>query len=251
MANDNYNSWGLTGRALPARVADNTYGEMRTSSRGELCVQPLGKAMQGHADEGGYFVATNPTIGTGIVGITAADGYDATETLYLLSNTATESEAVRVYLDFLEIACTVVDANGTNIRIDYHIDNISRFTSGGSAITPVNANMDSTATAKATLRFGAIVSPAASSSVRYLGGRLISSTDLVVDDVIRLDFGGGGTAQGTTSHLPAEATLSRYWQIAAPPVVLGPGDCFLFSVNCASQATTGATWSFNTGWYER
>lgn len=251
MANNPVNLWGVSNRALPTRSVDATYQPMRRSCRGDLMVQNRGKPLVSLADEGSYFVATNPTPGTGIAGIAAADGFDATETLFLLTNANTVASATRVYLDFLEIACTVVDTGGSNIRYDMHIDDSTRFSSGGSAITPVNPNMDSSAAAVATLRFGAVVTSAATANVRYLGGRLISSTDLVVDDVIRVDFGGDSpTKAGSFDHLPAEASLSRYFQIAAPPVVLAPAACFLFSVNCASQSGA-ATWSFNCGWHER
>lgn len=250
MANDNNNVWGLTGRVLPSRQTDQTYGPLRSTARGELVTAPIGKPMIGLADEGSYFVATNPTIGTGIAGIAAADGFDALETLFYLRNTDSDSGAKRLYLDFMELACTVVDTNGTNVRYDMHIDNTSRFSSGGTAITPVNVNMDSAAATIATLRFGAVVTTAASADVRYLGGRLVSSTDLVADDTFRFEFGSPGGGSNVISNLSAEATLPRGYIVAAPPVVLGPGDCFLFSINCASQSGA-ATWSFNAGWYER
>lgn len=240
---------GTVGRAVPGASSDGTQTPLRIGRHGEMYTIPAGPHRSTLADEGSYFVASNPTPGTGIAGIAAADGFNAAETLFLLYNTATTSESTRLYLDFLELSCTVVDTNGTDIRYDMHIDSTDRYTSGGSAITPVCPNMDSSASAKGRLKFGALVSAAASSGVRYLGGRLLSSTDLVANDCFRFDFGGaGGAGQGL--NYSEEATLGRIFQVASPPVVLGPGASFLFSINCSSQSGA-ATWSFNAGWWER
>ncbi len=242
---------GVIGRALPSRATDGTQMPARYGARGEQVVLPLtaGK-LHGLADEGSYFVATNPTVGTGIAGIAAADGYNAAETLFLLYNQSTDAEAVRIYLDFLELQCTVVDTGGTDIRFDHHIDNTDRFTSGGTNITPVSPNMDSSASAKGRLRFGAVVSASASTSVRYLGGRQLSSTDLVANDLMLFTYGGSNGYSAQTTNLTEEATASRIWQVSCPPVVLGPGDSYLFTINCASQSGA-ATWTFNCGWWER
>lgn len=252
MANqDIVHNWGLTGRALPSAVSDSAYGPMRVSRRGDVSVQSLtGGKLHGLADEGSYFVATNPTVATGIAGIAAADGYNAAETLFLLYNQSTESENIRLYLDFLELQCTVVDTNGTDVRFDHHIDTGDRFTSGGTNITPVSPNMDSSASAKGRLRFGAVVSTSASSSVRYLGGRQLASTDLVANDLMLFTYGGSNSFSAQTTGLTEEATAERMWQVGCPPVVLGPGDSYLFTINCASQSGA-ATWTFNCGWWER
>lgn len=251
MANDLVNSWGLAGRALPGAGTDQSYVPMRTTRRGEVVTQSLlGGKMHTLAQEGSYFVATNPTVGTGIAGIAAADGYSAIETLLLLYNQSTEAEAVHICLDFLELQCTVVDTNGTDLRFDHHIDNTDRFSSGGSAITPVNPCMDSTASPKGRLRFGAVVSSAASSSVRYLGGRQLASTDLVANDLMLFTYGGSNSFSNQNSNLTEEATLARFWHIACPPVVLGPGDSYLFTLNSASQSGA-ATYTFTAGWWER
>lgn len=250
---DNNRLWAEQRRTQPTPYSSGSEVPLVASPHGEQYVQgTYGGKLWTPADRGQYFVATNPTVATGIAGIAAADGYNAAETLFLLYNTATgaSGDETRIYLDFLELQCTVVDTAGTDIRFDHHIDSIDRFTSGGTNITPVNPNMDSSASAKGRLRFGAVVSASASTSVRYLGGRQLSSTDLVANDLMLFSFGGSNAFSSQGSNLTEEATLARLWQVACPPVVLGPGDSYLFTINCASQ-TGAATWTFNTGWVER
>lgn len=243
--------YGAASRARPSKYSDQATAPVRLTNRGDLVVQSLsGTKMHALAQEGSYFVATNPTVATGIAGIAAADGYNAAETLFLLYNQATAAEGIEVCLDFLELQCTVVDTGGTDIRFDHHIDTGDRFTSGGSNITPVSPNMNSSASAKGRLRFGAVVSSSASSSVRYLGGRQLSSTDLVANDLMYFSYGGSTSFSNQNSNLTEEVTLSRFWHVSCPAVVLGPGQSYLFTINCASQ-TGAATWTFNAGWWER
>jgi len=252
MANDPVNIYASASRALPALTAEGGTGPVRMTHRGELVAWQLGKPLYGACDEGGYFTAVNPTVGTGIAGIAAADGYSAIETLFLLYNSSTVAERTRLYLDYIEIHNTVVDTAGTNIRVDCHIDTGDRFSSGGTAITPANMNTDSTASAKGRLRFGAVVSTAASSSVRQVYGKALSTTDIVVEDVIRFEFGnsGGAASPASVLHQVGEGTTGRVWVLPCPPVVLGANSSFLMAVDCASQSGA-ATWAFNSGWFER
>lgn len=248
---DNNRLWGEGRRTQPTEYSDGAEVPLIASLHGEQYVQGVyGGKLWAPADRGQYFLGTNPTVATGIAGIAAADGYNAAETLFLLYNTATAAEKTRIFLDFLELQCTVVDTAGTDLRFDHHIDNIDRFTSGGTNITPVNVNMESSASAKGRLRFGAVVSTAASASVRYLGGRQLASTDLVANDLMLFTYGGSNSFSNQNSNLTEEATLARFWHVACPPVVLGPGDSYLFTLNSASQSGA-ATYTFNCGWVER
>lgn len=241
--------YGASYRSRPGLSADGGEAPLHTGLRGDLGTLPMGKALSNAALEGSYFAATNPTVGTGIAGIAAADGYNAEETLYYLRNAATAADGIWVIPDFIELACTVVDTNGTNILVSVHVDSASRFVSGGSAITPVNTNMGSSVSSSATLRFGAVVTSTTTTD-RLIYSRLISSTDLVADDIIRFDFGNQATGALQVLNNSEHATLGRMFNIGCPPVVLGPGTAMIVSVNCASQSGA-ATWSFATGWVER
>jgi AraC-like DNA-binding protein len=70
-------TWALASRGLPTpAVGDSVYIPARSSRYGELVTQALaGSKMYAAADEGSYFVATNPTPGTAIAGIATILGY--------------------------------------------------------------------------------------------------------------------------------------------------------------------------------
>lgn len=242
--------WGETHRDLPGTAySEGAAVPLRGSRRGELYVRDLvGPKLHSLADEGSYFVATNPTVGTGVAGIAAADGFDDLETLAFLRNTESASTGKRLYLDYIKLQATAAGTNGTNFSFAMKLDKgNNRFASGGSAITPVSPNMDSTAAAVATLRFGAVVTTAASADARLVASGLLRSVIKVVGDTYLFDF--GPSAKSMTSHIVAGTAIANV-VIPCPPVVVGPNQMFLLHEFAASQ-TVGAAYTFEIGWWER
>ena len=240
--------WAETRRDLPSTISEGSPGPLRGSRRGELAVQQLHGKLHGLADEGSYFVATNPTVGTGVAGIAAADGFDDLETLAFLRNTESAATGKRIYLDYILLVPTAAGTNGTTFSFAAKIDKgNNRFASGGSAITPVCPNMDSTNTSVATLRFGAVVTTAASADARLVASGLLRSVIKVVGDRYLFDF--GTTDRGLGSHLVAGTAIANI-TIPCAPVVLGPGQMFLLHEFAASQSAA-ASYTFEMGWWER
>jgi hypothetical protein len=245
MALEDRKLWAETRRSAKGKVANATNGPLVSTDRGALNTAPSSTPSRSVADWGQYFVATNPTAGTGIAGIAAADGINPLEHLISVYNGSTVAEAVRIYLDYLILRLTAAGTNGTDLAYVHHIDDADRYTSGGSAITEVNCNMDSTTTSKARHHFGAIVSPAASNA-RLLGGGILRVVIGVVGDIYSFSFGGNGqtNAQGIIN---ATAPVSMHTNLV--PVVIGPGDSWLFQTNASSQS--GAiSWEYELGYYE-
>ena len=60
--------FGLVGRGLPQPLADGLEGEVRLSRYRDAMVANLMATKHMLADEGSYFVSTNPTPGTGLAG---------------------------------------------------------------------------------------------------------------------------------------------------------------------------------------
>jgi hypothetical protein len=221
-------------RQLPAAENQNIWGNVRASRYGDLITAPLGSKVYGYADEGSYFLVTNPTMGTGIAGIAASTSFDAAEHLMLIRNTNTSK---RLYLDFIDLVVTAAGASGTTTGFTMTADKgTSRYTSGGSTLTPVNPNIDDTASAADVLvKFGALVTTAASADVRPLGDFLVRTVIKVVGDSYRFTFGDSGAAW-QCAGASLDGTTSAKVTIPCPPVILGETDQFLLSDWAASQS---------------
>lgn len=252
MTNDITNKlvWVRDSRALPQQVSgDGEYGPARGSRFGDLMSVPvLGSKMHALADEGGYFTAKNPTQGTGIAGIAAATTIADTAALMFLRNGASNDK--RIYLDYILLAVTAAGTNGTNWSFAMRGDKgNTRYTSGGSVITPKNPNMGSARTPGIdTLVFGAIVAAAATSEMRDLHGLPVRSVIKVVGDKYLFKF--GDSSPGQMSGIPLEGTLQANINIPCPPIVLDPGDSFLLHEAAASQSV-GASYEFTMGFWVR
>lgn len=231
------------------RTADRSNTAIVTSVHGDVNTSPHGKGMYGLADEGSYFVARNPTIGTGVAGIAAADGAEGLEQLIFLRNTSTESEGKRIYLDYLRLVPTAAGTNGTTTVFCSVIDSgTNRYTSGGSTITPVNVNMDSSETAPVQCVFGAVVTAAASSDARTVGGgSLRLGVIKVIGDQYLFDF---GADKSTMPTLVTSGTAQALVHWRHSPVVLGPSDMWMLEVFAASQ-TVAASFEFELGFWVR
>jgi len=247
MAIDDRRIWSEIHRDQPSKLTDATWGAVRGSRYGEVGITPFGKGKYAFADEGTYFIATNPTPGTGVAGIAAADGNDDTENLICLYNGTAESAGTRVYLDYLRLYPTAAGTNGTNTSWVHKIDNANRWTSGGSAITPVNPNADDSGTSGCTLHVGAVVSPAATSQ-RLLGGGVLRVVIKVIGDIYYFDFGGNGAGAPGGTIINGTAPAAMY--IPCCPVILGSGDSWMFQINAASQSVAAA-FEFELAWWER
>lgn len=250
MALEDRKLWAETHRDLPGTA----YGEgvavpLRGSRRGELYTSQIAPGkLHALSDEGSYFVATNPTVGTGIAGIAASDGFDDLETFLFLRNTESNSTGKRLFLDYILMRVTAVGTGGTNFSFAMKLDKgNNRFTSGGSAITPVSPNMDSVAAAIATVRAGAVVTAAASADARLVASGLLRSVIKVVGDAYLFDF--GAAAKAMSSHIVAGTAIANV-VVPCPPVVVGPNQMFLLHEFAASQ-TVGASYTFEVGWWER
>lgn len=247
MATEDKTLEGVVGRSLPTRQGDNTLAPYRISNYGDAYVQHVGLHRSTISDEGGYFVATNPTPGTGIAGIAATGAFSDAESLLLLQNDNSESSAKRVYLDYLRLISTAAGANGTNVRYVLKLDDAERYTSGGSTITPVNANMASSTTSGCTCLFGALITTSAGSNVRLIANGLIRSVITVVGDNYTFDFGGEAPA---TAGLAVAGTAINHSTVRVPPVILGPGDSLVLSLHAASQSAA-TSFEFELAYWER
>jgi hypothetical protein len=201
------------------------------------------------ADEGSYFVTTNPTPGTGLATIAAQASLADTAPFVLVGNGAAASSGVRIYFDYLKLIATAAGTAGTSIRFAAKIDTqpyASRFTSGGSALTPNNVNMDQQSSSVASVRAGAIVA-AAGAGPLLLSNILLRPVIPVAADTYLIDF--GGTDRALNSLAPAGTAIANC-VMPHVPVVIGPGQCAAFHIWLPSQSAA-SSYEVELAWYER
>lgn len=197
-------------------------------------------------DEGSYYCATNPTPGTGIATTAAVTTLSDTSPFLLVKNNGTKT----IYLDYLKLIVTAAGTNGTNLNFASKTDvpnSSGRYTSGGSTITPVNANINSGNLSSAQVYAGAIVAAAASASARLLDHIVIRPVIPVLGDTYTITFGQVDPSVGSL-QVSGTAIANAVYQ--TPGVVIGPQQYWLGHLYLASQSAA-SSYEFTLCYVER
>ena len=196
----------------------------------------------GMADEGSYFTVLNTTPGTGMTGHAAPTTADPTKPLLWLFNGGSR----RVYVDMVSVRVTLAGANGTHSDFSVFTDTGATRASGGTQVTPQNVNSDVATPAGVTAYIGATV--LVNSSAKHIAHRRVRSEISLVQDHYHFAFGYGGYGLPSVLAPTGGAILEAH--IAFPPVVIGPGDSFIFVQWAAVQDTAG-TFDVEAAYIER
>lgn len=239
----------------PTPENDGAYLPTRGSKYGEPFVRPLPGERYVLADEGSYFVAHNPTndAATTLAGHVApvlADA-DATLTKPFIFFRVPAGATKKVRLDYIELDVIVVGASGTSDNYAWQLDTgTSRYSSGGTALTIVNPNMDS---AEASIMAvtnhllgGDVVVSAETANVRHGGHGQIRGAIMVAGDRTMFKFGSDPSPGANVV-----ATAATRHLVTLPPIVLGAEDSFLLAMYAPSQAVTAAVYKVRMAWWER
>ncbi|KKM88304.1 hypothetical protein LCGC14_1260130, partial [marine sediment metagenome] len=140
----------------------------------------------------------------------------------------------------LWLRCTATNTSASQLNLVIYTDGINRYTSGGSTLTgtPIIQSGETgyvAPTSKATIKFGELVTTAASSEVRVYD-REIRTTILAVDDTFDIWFGDGVRSTGevvVTGHFETQTVI-------VPPVYLRPQATMIIDTYGASQAADPA-----------
>ena len=251
MGDDSVYSKGLVyDDALPTAADNDEWRGARQTRHNERFNQPIGDWRYARAREQTLFVAHNATndAATTLAGHVApvlVDA-DATMTKPFIFIRVPAAATKLVELDYIELECVVIGASGTEDNWADQLDTgATRWSSGGTALTIVNPNMQSSATSMFAgqtnhLLGGAVVSGAESASVRELGHGQMSDTIMVAGDRYLFTYG----------HEPSLGTTDRH-VITRPPVILGATDQYLLALYAPSQAATAAVYKVRMQWSER
>lgn len=254
--------FGAVARALPLPTVDGVEGELRTSRYRDLLVNNLIPTKAGLTGEGSYFVTNNGQ--TAITGQTDT-AFTATHPTIAIynSDTASNPAAKRLCLDFIYLLnggtafSNATSNTGTFCAVT--IDAQDGVT-GGTLLTPNNANMDSGTKSLAVIRAGALVAPAVTAAARTIvGQRLVrcpvSATALTLANLDQFLFNFGGVDISMALPNGASATLEANVvgrTINLPPIEIGPGhSAWIYVFSVAGGAVTAGNFLPEIGHWER
>ncbi len=248
--------WGLVSRALPQPTVDNQEREMRVGRYGSQFTESLIPTKHVLADEGSYYVSTNPTPGTGLAYNVQASFSDTVPFIYIF-NQSLPSDAAnkRLYLDYIKIIVTVAAVTGTQAFYAVKSDNVARAitTNNTTAITPANVNSDVGAQALAQVRSQtsatASAIAAASANARVLARGGFGGITIVGDELVILF---GSPDPGAYAGLTAAQAVCPGRKVSnSPPLIIGPQQSATVHLWFPGNATTGLSYELEMGHWER
>lgn len=203
--------------------------------------------------DGDLYKAMNPTPGTGIAQ-SIIGAFSATDGVLSLRNAAVEVEPARKKIImplYLRLIPTVVPASGVRSEGLIAVDSITRYSSGGSAITNLrNPVMNNPEVSSAVVHFGALTFAAESANVRRVERFQLRSVIPVAFEELLIQFAGQlygyDTATGTLG-----GTVALRCPVTVAPVVLYPGHSMTVHLWHPSNAATPASWEFTLAYREK
>jgi hypothetical protein len=200
------------------------------------------------ADQGILFVGLTPTPGTGIITGGSVQAFTET-TPYLVHFNA--GPTVNVYPLYLKLNISVVGAtNSPATWLTNTIDTGNRLSSGGTALTKANTNMNSLTASVSTVTVGAITATAASGSRRVVSHSKVHSLTVgVIHDSITINWGDSASTL-TSALINNTSTTHSDTVINCAPIIIGPGQSMSL-VHWAASQTTGTTYEVEYAWIEK
>lgn len=236
----------LVRRTVPSANTEGNNVQVRGDRYGGLWLPGPAQA----AEEGQVFVATNPTMGTGLAGAAATTAFSATAALCILRSTASAGGKSILPVS-IRMVNTAAGTGGVSAHVALVIDTINRYSSGGALLVPSSTRNDDAPASICSPYFGALVAAAATNQ-RILG-RTVLKTQVApcwtIGDEVHITFGcwgsngnpGGGPIAGTTP-------VSIAKQMA--PIAVTPGGSMVMHVWQPSQSAA-ASWEVEIVWWER
>jgi hypothetical protein len=203
-----------------------------------------------------YFTFNNPSVGTGIALNADPTAIAATEAALIVDNSANRSNGDNhhVIIDYIKMTCTAAGTGATKARLAFYIDNINRYSSGGTELTGKSTSYDTTSnysdrTPKAKVYFGDLTA-AAASSAKHLHTSLIKSDTqaapcFIVDDSFFLSHFVEPSFQQDAASSPV---VSAKFKI--PYIPLGPGTSLVVAPLFPNQSAA-ASFEIEVGLVEK
>ena len=198
------------------------------------------------ADEGSFFIATTTSVVDDAATASATHAQNVPVMYIANQGSSGDQTAKSIYLKYLRMIVTAAPTSASEWNISLRTDNVPRYTSGGSSITPVNINTGSQLQSVAQIKFGAVVTAnLPSANARLIGRAMVQSSIPVVKDQWIFTF---GDTTMPTNILTASA--AKNINIPMGPVIIAPGWNLAVDMWGASNAGAPA-WEFELGYVER
>jgi len=225
-------------KQLPSKTADGSLAPARGSKYGEaLAISRYGDKLHALLEEGSYWTLRNATPGTGIAGHAAPTTLDDTKPFFFLRNDHTASEGKHLFIDFIRTQVTAAGTGGTNLRAAVKVDKgATRYSSGGTQLTPVSANLDVSDAPSMTAYVGAVVAGGATADARLLGHALVRPVINVVGDTYEFHFGRGAAL----NSLAVGGTAISNIVVNHGPLIVPPQCMMLLHFFSASQSAASS-----------
>jgi len=208
---------------------------------------------QAAAALGGYYVATNPTPGTGVLFGTVT-GFSATaDGMFTVANT-NAANGRTIYLDALSLHMSGTAPTATTVaKLAVFLENkIVAPTAGNVAITPQPLNPAVSPTSGATINgfsSAAMTIPAAVGTRTLVANTSLPTSLGITGDSYVFAFG-GDPAVPVPGLTAVRATAAGRIVTQCAPVTVPPGYTAIIDFWWLTQATNGPTLEFELGYYE-
>jgi hypothetical protein len=239
--------YAKSSRLPPAAVADGSQLQPRTDPFGALHVRSESAAW---LEEGSYFRACNPTMGTGIAMGIQTSFSDTANVLLLMRNSSATKMVIPHYI---RLVCTAAGATTTSSHLAIVLDTGNRYTSGGTDLLAsafTSNSGEATSSVLDQCRFGIVT--AAAAVAKRIVSRAVLKTQAApcwtVGDELRINFSlNGDSDPGTTSGSAALSISKNFGMVA----LAGQNHCLLLHMWNVANATTAPSWEVETAWWER
>ena len=180
------------------------------------------------ADSGGMYVASMPaaSLGAGIAGNASGVATFVETTPYIILVNLGLKTIYPVHLRMHTVAVGTGNTTGAQ-NWTFTIDPVNRYTSGGTALVPVNTNMTSPNQSGAEIYVGGTLVATAASPLRVIVGHQATKYGHIeiVHDCLQFNFGGAEQCD-PCSFINNTSTNSHY-TVNFAPVAIGPGHSFI------------------------
>ena len=221
-------------------LPDGAAADLHLGSRGEQFNINIFNGLQTAAVERSYYTGVLEAGGRGTgAAITPVTGttYLATQALFVVQNTNPVG-GPDVILDYAKILIDTVPGGGTFWYIYHAVDNINRYSTGGTAVQLQNA--DGALAPGVLLYAGNVTATAASGNVRDAGFNLILNGVGVANSSYCIKYGGLDLGAAGTFTTPTTGVAQSTF--AAPAIVIPPQSSYVcneFQTSRATSATIG------------